>query len=335
MKLAFSFLAVVVLSWSPLCASESAIDCESANNVLVAGLMARPTEAPMLFLDALRTNPGCRADLLRLAIQFADEDPEMLKKLLFIARQEFPEEQTSFAGIALTELPEQAELIREAFFADPNPARAPAAAMDVAAAVDGVPVAAIDPDADAAMSAAGVPSPPALVELPEATADLDDGIREAIARMTAKVEGKYWPEQHVSEEKITYHQPDDVRISRESRNADESSLENGVPIDTHDERRIAPGRVVINDSWRPHDEITLDESKFSQRTDTRVAREARKREIAPAGAVGFPMQYPLPKSSIYYIPPAQGDFRPTIDQDDLKRPPLIIRAPSSAPTRPE
>lgn len=319
MKFAFSFLAVVVFSWTHLSASESALDCESANNVFVAGLMAQPRQAPMLFVDALRMNPGCRSDLLRRAIQFAEDDPETLKKLLFIARKEFPEEQTTFAGIALTELPEQAELIREAFFADPDPAPA---ASPVAVAAMSAP----DPDA---------PSPPALVELPEAAGELEDGIREAIARMTAKVEGKYWPEQHVSDEKITYHQPDDVRIPLESRNADESSLKNGVPIDTNDERRIVPGSVVINDNWRPNDEIKLDESKFSQRKDTRVAREARKREIAPAGAVGFPMQYPLPKSSVYYIAPAQGDFRSTIDQDDEKRPPLIIRAPSSAPTRPE
>ncbi|MEM7699972.1 MAG: hypothetical protein AAF236_16375, partial [Verrucomicrobiota bacterium] len=306
MKLAFCLLAPVLVSLSVLHASESAVDCESANNTLVAGLIAQPKQAPMLFLDALRTNPGCRRDLLRLGIQFADEDPDMLKKLLFIARQEFPGEQTSFAELALTEAPEKSDLIREAFFANPEPAR----------------------------SARKAPSAPALVELPPEANDLDDGIREAIARMTAKVEGKMWPEQHVSDEKITYHKPDDVRIPRESRGADESSLENGVPIDTHDERRIAPGKVVINDAWRPNDTIELDETKFSSRTDTRVALEARKREIAPAGAVGFPMQYPMPKSSVYYIPPAKGDFRSTIDLDDAKRPPLMIKSPS-APTNPE
>ncbi|MEM1444037.1 MAG: hypothetical protein AAGF67_16940, partial [Verrucomicrobiota bacterium] len=256
-----------------------------------------------------RTNPGCRRDLVRLGIQFADEDPEMLKKLLFIARQEFPGEQTAFAELALTEVPEEADLIREAFFATPEPEK---------------PAPMVQPE----------PSGPALVELPPETNDLDDGIREAIARMTAKVEGKLWPEQHVSDEKISYHKRDDVRIPSESRNADESSLENGVPIDRHDERKLAPGQVVINDSWRPNDAIELDESKFSQRTDTRVAREARKREIAPAGAVGFPRQYPMPKSSVYHIPPAEGDFRSTIDLDDEKRPPLVIRGASSAPTTP-
>ncbi len=303
MKLALFLPTFAVLSLTCLQASESAVDCETANNTLVAGLMAQPEQAPMLFLDALRTNPGCRRDLLRLGIQFADDDPEMLKKLLFIARQEFPGEQTAFAELALSEMPENSELIREAFFSSaekPKPA----------------------------------PVAPALVELPPEANKLDDGIREAIARMTAKTEGKLWPEQHVSEEKITYQKRDDLRVSRESQGADESSLENGVPIDTHDERRIAPGKVVINDDWRPNDAIELDESKFSQRHDTRVAKEARKREIAPAGAVGFPMQYPLPKSSVYYIPPAKGDFRSTIDLDDMKRTPLIIKAPSSAPTDP-
>jgi len=311
MKLAFCFLATALFSLSSLRASESASDCESAQNTLVAGLMSQPEQAAMLFLDSLRTNPGCRRDLLRLAMQFAKDDPEILKKILFIARQEFPGEQTSFAELALSVVPDQSSLIREAFFSNPEPA-APAAPALVA-----------------------TPTAPALVELPPEANDLEDGIREAIARMSAKVEGKLWPEQHVSEEKITYHQSDDVRIPKESRNADESSLENGVPIDTHDERRIAPGQVVINDGWRPNDSIELDESKFSQRQDTRVALEARKREIAPAGAVGFPMQYPMPKSSIYYIPPAKGDFRSTIDLDDSKRAPLIIRSPSSAPTTPE
>lgn len=311
MKLAFCLLATALICSTALRASESASDCESANNTLVAGLMAHPNQAPMLFLDALRTNPGCRRDLLRLAMQFADEEPEMLKNILFIAREEFPGEQTSFAELALSVLPDQSGLIREAFFSDLKPA------------------------APVAPAAVATPSAPALVELPPEANDLDDGIREAIARMSAKVEGKLWPEQHVSKEKINYHQPDDVRIPRESRDADESSLENGVPIDTHDERKIAPGQVVINDSWRPNDTIKLDESKFSQRQDTRVALEARKREIAPAGAVGFPMQYPMPKSSIYYIPPAKGDFRSTIDMDDSERAALIIRSSSSAPTTPK
>ncbi|MEM1442139.1 MAG: hypothetical protein AAGF67_07330 [Verrucomicrobiota bacterium] len=302
MKLAFCFLAATVLLSYPLAASESALDCESANNTLVAGLMAQPEQAPMLFLDALRTNPGCRRDLLRLGIQFAEDDPATLKKLLFIARQEFPSEQTDFASLALTELPGQSDLIREAFFSSPEPK---------------------------------APTPPALVELPPEANELDDGIREAIARMSAKVEGKIWPEQHVSDEAITYHKRDDIRIPSESRSADETSLENAIPIDKTDERRLAPGKVVINDNWRPNDELELDESKFGTRADTRVLREARKREIAPAGAVGFPRKYPTPKSSVYYIPPAKGDFRSTIDLDDEKRPPLVIRTPSTSPTTPE
>ncbi|MDF1824663.1 MAG: hypothetical protein P1U68_08470 [Verrucomicrobiales bacterium] len=308
MKLAFCFLASAIFSSAALLASESASDCGSANEVLMAGLEANPKQGPMLFLDALRTNPGCRRDLLRLAMESSLNDPEQLKKVLFIARQEFPGEQTSFAELALSVVPDQSDLIREAFFSQPEQKE---------------PVAAVARPV------------PALVEMPPEANDLDDGIREAIARMSAKVEGKLWPEQHVSDEKITYHKPDDVRIPKESRDADESSLENGVPIDTTDERRIAPGEVVINDSWEPNRAIELDESKFSQQGDTRVAREARKKVIAPAGSVGFPMQYPMPKSSIYYIPPAKGDFRSTIDLNDAKRPPLIIRSASSAPTTPE
>ncbi|MEM6916122.1 MAG: hypothetical protein AAF491_06095 [Verrucomicrobiota bacterium] len=308
MKLAPPLLAAALLLSCPLTATESALNCESASNTLVAGLIAQPAQAPMLFLDALRTNPGCRRDLVRLGIQFSENDPEMLKKLLFIARQEFPSEETEFASLALSEVPEQSDLIREAFFSNPEPERS-------------VP--------------SRIPSPPALVELPPEANDLDDGIREAIARMSAKVEGKIWPEQHVSDEEITYHKRDDIRIPRESRNADERSLENGIPIDKTDERRLAPGKVVINDSWRPNDAIELDESKFGMQSDTRVLREARKREIAPAGAVGFPRKYPVPKSSVYYIPPAKGDFRSTIDLNDSKRPPLVIRAPSSAPTTPK
>ena len=310
MKLAFCLLATALIAWSHVTASESASDCTAASDTFRAGLEANPGQVTLLFLDALRTNPGCRRDLLSLAMEVSLQDPKTMKEVLFIARQEFPGEQSSFAELALSVAPEQSDLIREAFFSNPESA---------------VP----------AVAPAPVRSAPALVELPPEAADLDDGIREAIARMTAKVEGKLWPEQHVSDEKITYHKPDDVRIPAESRHADESSLENGVPIDTEDERRIAPGEVVINDNWSPTKAIELDESKFSQREDTRVAREARKKEIAPAGAVGFPMPYPMPKSSVYYIPPAKGDFRSTIDLDDAKRPPLVIRGPSSAPTTPE
>lgn len=315
MKLAFSLVVVTWIAVCPLFASESALDCHTASQTLIAGLESQPEHALPLFLDSLQANPGCRNDLLQAAVEFTSDRPQLLEQVIFIARQEFPEEQTSLAEVALTAAPEQSELIRHAFFAML--------------------------ESDSSSSEGGNPGEEplaSLVTLPEEAEELDDDIREAIARMAAKVEGKTWPEQSVDDESLRFRQPDDVRVSLGSYFADETSLENAIPIDTVDERRSEAGTLRIRDWKSKREPLRLDESKF-HREDTQDAtsmKEARKREIAPAGAVEFPSRPTMSRSAVYYIPPAGGDFRSTIDLDDERRPSLVIRPkPAFRPSRNE
>lgn len=306
-------LALLLFSVLPLSlsASESAVDCETASETLSAGLASHPGETLELFVDAMRTNPGCRRSLLITALETHPSDPEMIRRILFIARQEFPGEDTLFAEAALVTIPDQMEVIRSAFEANVI-------------------------EMQATLSSDPVEKAPSLVELPPEAQALDEDLREAIARMAAKVEGKYWPEQDLEEDPISYRNRDDVRVSRESLGADEASLENAIPIDQHDERTISTSQLRINDHWSRDDRIRLDESKFvsEDRGNSREMQEARKREIAPAGAVGFP-KHPVLRRPSYYIPPAEGDYRSTIDFDDEERPRLIIRPPSAFRTIPD
>lgn len=295
MKLASCLVAITFLSLpvSRGLASEAALDCRSAVETFSAGIEAGAGDTLVLFLDALRTNPGCRRNLLIAAIDKSRRDPAMVEKLIFIARQEFPTEATLLAEAALYAAPEHRDLVRAAFFAD-----------------------------EATMEAvlAG-PEEPELVELPREAQQLDENIREAIARMTAKVEGKLWPEQKLSGKPLTFRHPDAVKVKEAGPFVDEASLLNGLPIDVEDERRATAKNLRINDHWEPSDRIHLDESKFRQ------PLEARKREIAPAGAIGIPKRPMLKRSGVYYIPPAKGDYRSTFGDDGSgPRPSLVIRA---------
>jgi hypothetical protein len=304
MKLARLSMAscLVLFSAIPISASESAIDCRTAVNTLEAGLEGNPDESLPLFLDALRTNPGCRRSLFIAAIEHANGEPHQIEQFIFIARREFPSEDTTFAEAALSAAPDHLDVIRLAFLAGEDLM-------------------------SSALEEAEGSKAESLVQLPAEAQKLDEDIREAIARMTAKVEGKLWPEQKTSMEPVTFKNRDDLRIPRESRGADESSLRNGDPIDTTDERKISEPGLRINDQWEPEDRLRLDESKFASadEQDEAKLKEARKREIASAGAVGFPKRPVLRQSSVYYISPEAGDFRSTIDLNDQERPRLVIR----------
>lgn len=297
------FAAISLISFSSA-ASESAVDCESASETLAAGLAAQPDDTLALFLDSLRTNPGCRRNLLITAVEASLNEPGMLENLIFISRQEFPADQSMFAEAALGVAPEHIDTIRNAFMADE-------ATMEQA----------LRPESES--------NSQQLVELPPEIQAMDEDLREAIARMTAKVEGKYWPEQDLGEDPVRFKRSDEIRVPRNSGRADETSLENAIPIDTHDERKITTTQLRINDHWEKGNNIRLDESKFvdESKGDSRTLMEARKREISPAGAVGFPKRPVILRPS-YYIPPAEGDYRSTIDLDDRERPRLIIRPPS-------
>ena len=120
MKLAFVVILSCFLgiSVSRSYASESALDCSSAVQVFEDGVQAQPYNLLPLYIDALQTNPGCRRDLLISAVRASNGDARTMRWVIFVSRQEFPNELTLLAEAAMSEAPEYGEVIREAFFVE-------------------------------------------------------------------------------------------------------------------------------------------------------------------------------------------------------------------------
>ena len=308
-------LSLVALAATPFhesTASEAATDCGAAIDTLRAGIEVHPEQAVVLFQDSIQTNPACRRALLSTALEVLGNDPTLLARLIYAARLEFPEDDSLFAEAALSVVPERANDIRAAFIAT-------------------------------AEEMAGVLAGPADEEMVERAPSaesqkMDEEIRDSIARVTAKTEGKAWPEQQLSDQPLAFKKADEVRIPRPSRYADEASLIGSLRLDRHDEREITPTPVKIDDRWEPSDSLRLDETKFApdDREDATTPLAAKIREMAPAGSVGLPKRPLLPRSSVYYIPPASGSYESTIDlESGASAPPaLIIRPESASPTSP-
>ncbi len=294
------------------CASEAAGDPESAVRTLRDGIEAHPDQALVLFRDALQTNPQARAELLEAALILFRSDPVLPIRLLHAARLEFPEDDARFAETALLAAPERASDIRAAFLATPQEMEAARAA--------------------GATAAGELP----LREPPAESRELDAEIREAIARVAAKTEGKAWPEQALSGVPVRFKKPDEIRIPRLSRYVDESGLVNHLPVDREDEQAIADGAVKIDDAWRPSDALRLDESKFAGSEASVAPREATVRAMATAGSVGLPKRPRLPRSSVYHIPSAADSYESTIDLEsgDSAPPALVIRPEPASPSSP-
>lgn len=312
MKFATSLLAGFCLGASlahPLSASESALDCETAVATLAAGIQADPTQMLLLLEDALQTNPGCRRDLFLTAIDSSNPDADLLAQIIYVARSEFPDESSLLAEAALTAKPEFGDTIKDAFMADD-------AAMENALA-----------EASEKMEEGG--NEKWLAE----TREMDEDIREAIARMNARIAGKPWPEQELPNEHFEFKKPDTIRIGKPAPEVDESSLVQGDPVDKTDEGAIAAHDVKMNDRWKPSQNIHLDESRFAIKDPL----EAHKRSIATAGNAGAPPLPTLPRSSVYYIPPPEERYVSTVDyeKDEEQRPPLVIRSAPASPTSPK
>jgi hypothetical protein len=316
--------AIACLSGSHVWSSESAPDSEMAVETLRAGLEVHPDQAVVLFQDSLQTNPDCARALLAAALDTLGDDAAVVTPILYAARLEFPEDDAAFAEVMLETLPELAGELRAAFAASPEEMLAALGSASEAVANE-----------TAAVPEESAPS----TELAAESAAMDEEIRDAIARVTAKTEGKAWPEQEVVVSPVQFKKSDEVRIPRKSRQADESSLFNHLMLDRTDEREIAPGLVKIDDGWSPSGEIRLDEAKFSHegREASTAPLEAKVKAMSPAGSIGLPKRPVLPRSSVYYIPPAAGSYESTIDLEngDFAPPALVIRPESASPTSPK
>lgn len=293
-------------------ASESAVDSQAAVDTLIAGVEVHPNQAAVLFQDALQTNPDSKRELLVAALRLASGDVDLIRRLIFIARTEFPGEDNLFAEAALTTASESGADIRDAFLATPHEMQ------------------------EALVSA---PADEAPLRQPSLESQrMDEDIRDAIARMTAKVEGKPWPEQQLSNTPVTFRKADDLRISLRSRDVDESSLNNTFLRDQEDERELVPRPVRLDDARVASTDLRLDETKFTSgdRSAATGPLTAGSHSIAPAGAVGLRVGPTLRRSSVYYISPNSDQYKSTVDreEDEMLRPPLIIRSAPTSPTSP-
>jgi hypothetical protein len=312
MKLAILplFALTAVLSAAVVRASESAPDCETAIGVLKAGIEIHPDQAGFLFQDALQTNPACRRLLFTAAAEMIGQDAESLVELIRIARLEFPDEDNLFAEAAVSVAPQHAGDIRDAFMSPVEPAALSLASGSV-----------VDPSTDGSnrIGSSGENLP------------LDEEVRDAIARMNARKEGKFWPEQELSEGPLHFRKPDEIRISKKFKHADEGSLVGSLPLDGTDERIFPEGPIAVDDSRRPSEEIRLDESKFegTDRTASTGPLDAKSRSLEPAGAMPA-----LPKSSVYPIARPAGVVPWNDEEDFTPEPPLVIRPDSASPTAP-
>ncbi len=301
----------VLLSTTEVTASEAATSADSAVAVFRAGIESHPDQLVPLFQDSLQTNPDHCREVLQVALALPNLDSNSLVAILSMVRLEFPDRDSEFAELALSVIPDRAVEIRAAFLASDDEMSSHIAS---------------------------------LVHLDESNASkavdhqndslgqdqrMDREIQEAIDRVEAKIRGRLQSDPHVQTPIISTHKSDEVRIPRQSWNADESTLTNHLPLDRTDEREMAAGDARIDDNRKVQDAIRLDESKFGSESGTASANSpaVKARSIAPAGSVGLPLRPKLARSSVYRIPPSAETFDSTIDQTtgEAPQPTLIIR----------
>lgn len=315
MKLAFVLFASCSLSLfgyqSDVLASE--MDCSSAVRVFENRVKAQPHNLLPLYIGALQENPGCRGDLLTSAVRASDGDSRMVRWVIFVSRQEFPHKLDLLTEAAATDVLEWEEVIREALFVEE------AEMADLSLGIDG-----------ASLSETQL----SLDELSEEAKKLDEDIHEALARMSARAEGKVWSDEGMSETDFFNQKADTIHVSPGGW-SDEHGMDNSLPIDTLDERIMLPMAIKIDDDWKPSEEVELDESKFTKSSSkSRIAAAARKKELAPASAVGLPRGPNLVRPEVNEIFSVGGDYSSTIDRDerDSIRPSLVIRSAPSLST---
>lgn len=309
MKLAFVLFASCSLSLfgyqSDVLSSD--MDCSPAVRIFEDRVRAQPHNLLPFYISALQENPGCRGDLLTSAVRASNGDSRMVRWVIFVSRQEFPHKLNLLGETATTDVPEWEEVIREALFVEE------AEMADLLLGVDGASL---------------TDTQSSLGELSEEAVKLDEDIREALARMSARAEGKAWSGEGMVYTDFFNQQADTIHVSPGGW-SDEYGMDNSLPIDTLDERIILPMAIKIDDDWKPSKEVYLDESKFTKSSsNSRIAAAARKKELAPASAVGLPRGPKPARPELSETFSVGGDYSSTIDCDerDSIRPSLVIRS---------
>ncbi|MCB1204364.1 MAG: hypothetical protein KDN18_08890, partial [Verrucomicrobiae bacterium] len=149
---------------------------------LRAGIEVHPDQAVVLFQDSLQTNPDSRRALFVAALESMGDEAESVTRIVSVARLEFPDDEAEFAELAIATLPEQVEVIREAFAMDPESVLA----AEKESSQDSPLTEAMGTNSSMAMTSGPADELGLDESLSTDSRKLDEQIREAIARVAAK-----------------------------------------------------------------------------------------------------------------------------------------------------
>ncbi len=283
-----------------------------AEKSLRADLNRTPNQVLLIFGDAVRISPNCLRGLFRTAIQTSRPDEGLLEQMILVALNEFPEEANTIAEICFEEAPDKASIIKAAFVLVPGSEQKNAS----------TPKAETFSPIDRFLQRK---RPVASAQKSVVDEAADRKIQEAVAKMTANLEGKseiiptpkvVLPNALVEEKVIAGKLPpwggNHPVLSQKSPTEEKSD----TPIDSRSEEKperlptafnvideITRGRtstpIVINDQpGKDHDE----EKVFSDRVAKPIAEKGSVSKTIPSS----PLERIGRPPSVYYIPPAPG-----------------------------
>ncbi len=344
---AASFLLAPILSTS-LLGSESAETCSLASDTLKVGLKARPAEGLLLFGDAVKLSPDCLDDLIKVAIAEINPDDAVLKQIVHIALNEYPEEATIIAEASMEARPKKAKVIREAFLSRPDPAVEQKKRQEELASIkSSSPIEQFLKDQKKQLAEVEEAENPE-AEPKESEEELvDRKIEEAIAKIAAKIEGKpkivpapqiAMPEALVQEKtlsgrvgggteeseeepavasihgkKISFSRKDKIQVIEPVGPVDESSLDKAAPLDENEEKiDIEDAPVILADEpLRLEPEIV--------ETVEEIPESHQPVYHAPESNIASRMR----KSRVYFIPPKGAPGSEATGSELLKQ--IVIR----------
>ncbi len=147
-----------------------------AGKSLEADLKRAPNNVLLIFGDAIKISPNCLRGLFRTAIKTARPDEGLLQQMIQIGLNEYPEEANAIAEVCMEEAPDKADTIKAAFVSAPKPKREGSNSGGTS----------MSPVDRFLQNQKPIESAEKSVNYDEA----DRKIQEAIAKMTAKIEGK-------------------------------------------------------------------------------------------------------------------------------------------------
>ena len=215
-----------LLAAIPARSSESASDCAAAVDTLRAGIAGDPANAVVYFEDAIQANPSCVASLVSAAIEATGADEALLRGFIGSAIAEYPSKTTEIAGAAMEAAPHAGEVIRDAFFSD-------------GAGGGG----------RAAPKPAPVKSPiERFLESQEKEPAPAPKPGERVLAAISEIDEKIAVETSVIEAEPLMRKRDRIEVSEISREIDEETLRDAMPLDETEEEFFGETGITFRDS---------------------------------------------------------------------------------------